>query len=706
VIFTSGRKWGAGLLLAAALCLSAPQNIHAATPTDGMDGVMGQSIEDETIYGSGQNLESRILKSSSRSATPSILGATSYTSSFLTNSFTTIGDFTGTTYYHKAEYEDLTLLNGIDVSWWQTVSKDSANYRKASAVNWEKVHDAGVDFAFVRVASRDTSGGTLYEDTCADSHIQGALANDINVGLYVFSQALTEDEAVEEAEYVIGLVDKYGWDVTMPIVMDREAGSYKRLTAGKLSKSKETSVIQAFADTVSDEGYSACVYASYTWFKNYVNTSSLDNCSLWIARYNNTTTSNSKSGTAYSDVAYDYEFWQYSSTAKVDGYSGSLDVNFWYKDTDEKTTALTADSSTVNSVSLSWSGVEGADGYRVYRYDESQSKYVYAGETDDTGFTDTGLASGTTYKYKVRCYWTIGGSNYYGTYSSVVTAVTEPAQVKSVTADESTETTISISWNSVANASGYRLYQYNDSTGSYQMLTDVGADVTSYQFSDLLTAKLYRYKVKAYILDGTTYYWGTASAECQGVTYPTVTTNLSAANKSATSITLKWDKVTRATSYQVYRLNTSTGEYARIATIKSGSTVTYTNTGLSSGKEYTYQVRACKTYDGVDYFGGFSEASAATTSPAQVTGLKATTSSRTVTLTWSKVTGATGYQVYRLNAKTKKYEKIATVKGAVTYKNTKLTKGTSYTYKVRAYRSYGGTTYYGSFSATKKITSK
>lgn len=84
-----------------------------------------------------------------------------------------------------------------------------------------------------------------------------------------------------------------------------------------------------------------------------------DDCSLWVARYNNTTTSNTKSGTPYADAAYDYEFWQYSSKGEVDGYTGVLDVNFWYKDTSEQTTGLKASNGTSGIVNLSWDSVSG-----------------------------------------------------------------------------------------------------------------------------------------------------------------------------------------------------------------------------------------------------------------------------------------------------------------------------------------------------------
>ena len=364
-------------MILAGICMIAPQQLRAEVPKTQMDGVMGQSIKEEMDDTQISDVDTQRDGLLSTYAMPRLLGASKassgYTQDFLDGSFTSKVDYTSVTYYHKSDYEDAQLLNGIDVSWWQAKNK------KTTALNWEKIHDAGIDFAFVRVASRDTSDGSIYEDTAADSHIQAALENDINVGLYIFSQALTEKEAKQEAEYVLDLADKYGWDVTLPIVIDREKGSHNRLTGGKLSKAKETAVCQSFADTISDAGYQPVVYASYAWIKSYIDTDSLEDCGIWIARYNNTTTSNAKRGEPYADTAYDYEFWQYSSVAKVSGYTGNLDVNFWYKDTSAKTGGLKATvGNAFDPVKLSWGkAADDVTGYRVYRYDEKQKKYVY-----------------------------------------------------------------------------------------------------------------------------------------------------------------------------------------------------------------------------------------------------------------------------------------------------------------------------------------
>lgn len=605
--WTKAKIIVAGLVLSAA-CVLAPQQLRAAVPEAQMDGVMGQSIEDETVYKDdipAEDTQYSLLRSaiSLLSATSTQAVSTSYTQDFEDNSFTTDGDYTSATYYHRSDYEDYQLINGIDVSWWQAKNKTT------TLLNWEEIHNAGIDFAFVRVGSRDSSSGSIYEDTAADSHIQAALENDINIGLYIFSQALTEKEAREEANFVLNQIDKYDWDVTLPIVIDREKGSYNRLTAGKLSKTKETAVCQAFADTIVEAGYQASVYASYSWIKSYINTDDLTDCGIWIARYNNTTTSNTKSGTAYADVPYDYDFWQYSSTSRVDGYSGNLDTNFWYKDTSIKTTGLkaTAESAT-GPVTLSWS--EAADdvtGYRVYRYDPDQDKYVYLKSTTSRKYTDEDVTSGKTYQYKVRCYWTIGGTNYYGNYSSVISVTTPPAKVTEVDTETRSSTYLTLNWKKVSGASGYRIYKYNTSSKSYEKVTTISKGSTvSYKITGLTAATEYQFKVRAYKKTDTGTLWGSSSSAYKDCTKPAQTKNLKVATKSS-AVTLTWSKVARAGGYQIYRYNSKTKKYEKIATVKGNKTFSYKNTKLKKGSTMKYKVRAYKTYNGTNYYGAYSE---------------------------------------------------------------------------------------------------
>ena len=600
--FTKAKIVAAGMILAG-ICMIAPQQLRAEVPKTQMDGVMGQSIKEEMDDTQISDVDTQRDGLLSTYAMPRLLGASKassgYTQDFLDGSFTSKVDYTSVTYYHKSDYEDAQLLNGIDVSWWQAKNK------KTTALNWEKIHDAGIDFAFVRVASRDTSDGSIYEDTAADSHIQAALENDINVGLYIFSLALTEKEAKQEAEYVLDLADKYGWDVTLPIVIDREKGSHNRLTGGKLSKAKETAVCQSFADTISDAGYQPVVYASYAWIKSYIDTDSLEDCGIWIARYNNTTTSNAKSGEPYADTAYDYEFWQYSSVAKVSGYTGNLDVNFWYKDTSAKTGGLKATvGNAFDPVKLSWGkAADDVTGYRVYRYDKTQKKYVNIKQTSSRSYTDTDVQSGKSYQYKVRCYWTIGGTNYYGAYSSVVKATVPPAQVTGVKLQKRSSLYLTLGWDKISGASGYRVYKYNSSKKTYEsVVTLSGGSVTSYKVTGLKDATEYKFKVKAYKKVNGETVWGSASSEYKTCTTPLKVKNLKLSTKSS-AVTLKWGKTSGATGYKLYRYNSKTKKYEKIATINSGSTVSYTDKNLKKGTTYQYKVRAYKKYENSTFYG-------------------------------------------------------------------------------------------------------
>lgn len=694
----------------AATCVIAPQTAKADVKIE-PDGVMGQSVVDETIYDPAEDyvwLSSNIEAPAKFSADDMpMLRAATYTKLFLESSFTTVSDLNNSTYYHDSVYEDCEILNGIDVSWWQGGGKGSTT----SKINWKKMHAAGADFAFVRAASRDTADGSIYEDTTASAHINGAQANKMNVGLYIFSQAVNSNEAVEEADYVLNLIDQYDWDIDMPIIIDREAGRMtKRLTKAKLSKAKETAVVQAFADEITSAGYKAGVYASYSWYRDKMNADDLEDCAIWLARYNNMTTSNAKSGTPYADVLCDYEFWQYSSQkpSASTGYTSNLDVDFWYKDTNVTTENLTMSKNTANTITLAWDDADDADAYRVYRYNEGTGKYDYLATTSDTGFTDTNLQSGTNYQYKVRCVWTIGGNNYYGTYSSALTAPTLPAQVTNVRVDKQTGKTVSLAWDSVNGADGYRIYQYNSDSDSYEELDTVGADRTSYEVTGLASACEYRFKIRASKTMNANTYWGEYSEKVVAVTKPDKVAELSARTLGASEIELTWKKSSHVTGYQIYRLDGQTGKYVKIATVEESMPASYIDRKLSAATEYSYKVRAYKNFEGTSYYGSFSNVKSQVTKPDKVQRLKASTKASAVTLKWAASENVTGYQIYRLNTKTKKYEKIATINGAdkITYKNKSLKKGKTYRYKIRAYKKYNGTTYYGGFSSVSRIKVK
>lgn len=191
---------------------------------------------------------------------------------------------------------------GIDVSRWN------------EDINWEKVKEAGIKYAIIRAGYRGSVTGALVEDKYFRQNIEGALKAGIPVGLYFFTQATTEVEAVEEASMVLTLCKEY--DITYPIFIDTEkAGENGR--ANELDKKKRTAICQAFCETIRNGGYKAGIYASKNWYENKLDMNIVsDDIYVWLAQYGD-------------EVTYDrrYHIWQYTSSGRVLGIEGRVDLN-------------------------------------------------------------------------------------------------------------------------------------------------------------------------------------------------------------------------------------------------------------------------------------------------------------------------------------------------------------------------------------------
>lgn len=193
---------------------------------------------------------------------------------------------------------------GIDVSKW---NKD---------IDWAKVKAAGVDFAIIRCGYRGSSSGVLVEDPYFLKNIQGAKANGISVGVYFFTQAVTEVEAVEEASMAVSLCRDYGLEY--PVFIDTEgAGGNGR--ADGLGVPERTAVCRAFCETVENAGFDAGVYASRNWWYHNLTASELSPYTTWLAEY--------RSAPLYTGK---YQIWQYTSNGSVDGIDGRVDLNVSY----------------------------------------------------------------------------------------------------------------------------------------------------------------------------------------------------------------------------------------------------------------------------------------------------------------------------------------------------------------------------------------
>lgn len=194
---------------------------------------------------------------------------------------------------------------GIDVSRWN------------EEINWNKVKDAGIKYAIIRAGYRGSVTGTLVEDWYFKENVEGAAAAGIPVGLYFFTQATNEVEAVEEASMVLTLCKDY--DITYPIFIDTEgAGGNGRADA--LDTKTRTAVCLAFCETIRRAGYEAGIYASRNWFNKNIDTAVLtDDIYIWLAEYGDAVTYDKK-----------YHIWQYTSSGRVLGIEGRVDLNLSY----------------------------------------------------------------------------------------------------------------------------------------------------------------------------------------------------------------------------------------------------------------------------------------------------------------------------------------------------------------------------------------
>jgi GH25 family lysozyme M1 (1,4-beta-N-acetylmuramidase) len=207
---------------------------------------------------------------------------------------------------YTAEDGTVALL-GVDVSHHQ------------KKIDWQRVKADGIDFAMIRVGYRGSEQGTIQEDGYYRENLAGALGAGIEIGAYFFSQATSEAEAIEEAEYVIGALA--GSEVTMPVVFDIEEVSGSESRMNDLTSDQVTSLAKAFCDRISEAGYRPMIYANTIWFMARMNLKDLTNYPKWLAQYYE----------SYPAYPYDFEMWQYTESGKVDGIKGNTDMNLAFR---------------------------------------------------------------------------------------------------------------------------------------------------------------------------------------------------------------------------------------------------------------------------------------------------------------------------------------------------------------------------------------
>ena len=500
------------------------------------------------------------------------------------------------TYYHHADsVENAEPIPVIDVS-----------YHNGS-IDFDKVKAAGIEGVIIRAGYRGYSNGRMVNDSKFVKYMKDAKEAGLHIGVYFFSQAISASEAKAEANFVLKRLkdNDYSDYVDLPVVTDVEncfGDGRERLIKAKLSKSKLATITLNFLDTVKDAGYEGMVYSGSNFFLKNLDGDAIYDAGypLWMARYNNYAFSG---GSNFYKNVQAVRFWQCSSTAKVSGISGSVDLDYWYRPTDA---ALTAESgnaagntaqtpvvkvapksvapakvtnvkkiaANTKSITVNWDAAKDADGYQVLIANSKSGTYkeleVPKGKRH---LKIENLAAGTEYSIRVRAFSVEDAADFnnksarvYGAKSDLILAQTNRNQ-------------------------------------EIQMITKTSMNMRKYAGTSSKKMKVVKkgkiVKVLAYTRDSSGKVWVKVSYSGKvgyiskvGLKYPVAkVTGQKASATAKNQTTISWKKVKGAKCYCVYRSTKPDSGYVNIGKTTKTKLI---SKKLKSKTTYYYKVRAFK----------------------------------------------------------------------------------------------------------------
>lgn len=591
---------------------------------------------------------------------------------------TVANDYTGKYYNHDDRFANYEIINGLDISYYQ------------STVDFDKLQADGIDYLILRAGYRGNTYGNILADKNFATYATEAMNRNIDIGAYIYSQAITVEEAKEEATFILDMVK--GYDITLPIVFDFEyAGAGTRLKDANLTNRERTDICNAFCKKIENSGYTAMVYANQSMLVDDLYDEEIaENYDIWLANFS---TSPKYAGSMYD---CEYTYWQYTSTGRVDGISGSVDCNFRYFKKPAKPTSLTVKEETVESTTLTWNKVKGCYGYQIYRFDSATNKYKKIGETVGAGtckFVDKNSA-GMANTYKVRAKSAYKGGFKSGNFSDTVsTKGMLKLNLKSKQTGSAT-----ITWDSVDNALNYFVLRSDTADGIYQEIATLGKTKTSYTDKTDDGFKTYYYMLKAAVQEESSevFYYVYSPILTVEKNQPQIKSVKLATGKS---ITVTWKNRANANSVEIWRKK-GDQNYKKLKTV-SNTTTSFTNTKLSRGVTFYYKIRQVISKNGEKYYSDFTDEMSATTLKAVSITLKP--NKKAINISFENAPGASGYEIYYKNANMSKYS-LLTSTTLNSYKMTGLNRKSSYSFKVRVYANVGSKKIYGPYS--KAATTK
>ncbi len=358
------------------------------------------------------------------------------------------------------------------------------------------------------------------------------------------------------------------------------------------------------------------------------------------------------------------------------------------------------------SITLKWKDDSKATHTKVYRKVSSADKYTLVATVKGNSYKDTSAKINTTYRYYIKSSVKKSGKTVYSANSASVKATKRvPAKITGVKAsDENKLNYMLISWKKVSGADGYQVYRSTSKNGTYKKVASVSG--TKYQDKSVSNLSTYYYKVRAYNKAGKSTYYGSYSsvikaATKNGLSKPVITETKDASG----SITLKWKDDAKAANTRIYRKVSTADKYTLLATVSGNS---YKDTSAKINTSYVYYIKSSvKKSDKTIYSGNSASVKVTKRIPAKVSGIKISDENKLnyMLISWTAVSGADGYQIYRSTSKNGTYKKVASVSGTK-YQDKSVSSFSTYYYKVRAYNKADNTSYFGSYSTVIKAVTK
>ncbi|MCQ2508132.1 MAG: SH3 domain-containing protein, partial [Dorea sp.] len=371
-------------------------------------------------------------------------------------------------------------------------------------------------FVIVRVAYRQWGDGVLVTDPCAIAYLQGAKAAGLDVGAYIYSQAITEKEASAEANKASKVVVESGVELDLPLVLDYEYDPYLegRLYKKNLNVTAATAVCKSFVTRAKELGYQPMVYANRSMFSDQMDALQLEKESqIWLAEW----------GTSTPKYKGAYDFWQYSENGLVAGINGYVDMDYQYIPRIERGTAPTTlpglkpdnpeepdttpvlpeNTDYVDGQYITYTPVKAETGQVVHAYVNVRkgpgTTFYWMGEVyKNQTFTVNGTCRDAAGVLWYRVEIELNGVNTTGYIcSDYVCLKSEIPKAPTLKQTTQTMSSIKLTWTKVAGADKYKIYRYNYTTGKYVGIATVAGTVTTYTDKGLISYKKQKYVVKA-----------------------------------------------------------------------------------------------------------------------------------------------------------------------------------------------------------------